>query len=74
MVLLLTLLDANDGRLLRDALARASGIAPVRLTGMLQALRAILNVEGYPVLEVDEATGDVRLDRGLLAKQFALGT
>lgn len=67
-------LDANGGRLLRDALARASGIAPLRLTGTLAALRQLLNVDGYPVLEVDEATADVLLDRELLVRQFGLDT
>ena len=65
-------LDANGGRLLRDALARACGIAPLRLTGTLAALRQLLNVDGYAVLEVDEATGDVLLDRELLVRQFGL--
>lgn len=72
VALLLATLDSHGGRLLRDALGRACGIAPLRLTGQLAALRQLLNVDGYPVLEVDEATGDVRLDRELLTLQFGL--
>ena len=33
----------------------------------------MLNVDGYAVLDVDEATRDVRLDRELLVRQFELG-
>jgi hypothetical protein len=72
VALLLATLDSHGGRLLRDALGRACGIAPLRLTGQLAALRQLLNVDGYPVLEVDEATGDVLLDRELLILQFGL--
>jgi len=69
---ILMALDANSGRLLREALGRASGIAPLRLTGTLAALRQLLNVDGYPVLEVDDQTGDVYLDIALLKRQFGL--
>lgn len=72
VALILATLDSHGGRLLRDALGRACGIAPLRLTGQLAALRQLLNVDGYPVLEVDEATGDVFLDRELLTLQFGL--
>lgn len=72
VALILATLDSHGGRLLRDALGRACGIAPLRLTGQLAALRQLLNVDGYPVLEVDEATGDVLLDRELLILQFGL--
>ncbi|MCA1680815.1 MAG: BREX-2 system phosphatase PglZ [Actinobacteria bacterium] len=73
VALILETLDSHGDRLLRDALGRACGIAPLRLTGQLAALRQLLNVDGYPVLEVDEATGDVFLDRELLSLQFGLG-
>jgi hypothetical protein len=69
---ILTALDAHSGRLLRDALARVCGIPAMRLTGTLAALRQMLNVDGYPVLTVDEVSGDVKLDRALLALQFDL--
>jgi hypothetical protein len=69
---ILITLDAHGGQLLRDALARLSGIPMMRLTGTLAALRQVLNVDGYPVLTVDDNTGDVRLDKALLAEQFGL--
>jgi hypothetical protein len=65
-------LDAHGGRLLRDALARVCGIPVMRLTGTLAALRQVLNYDGYPVLTVDDATGDVKLDKEMLANQFGL--
>ena len=34
----------------------ASGMAPARLSGTLAALALLLNVEGYPILAVDEAS------------------
>lgn len=72
VMVILSTLDSHGGRLLRDTLGRACGIAPLRLTGQLAALRQLLNVDGYPVLEVDEATGDVSLHRELLTRQFGL--
>jgi hypothetical protein len=69
---ILTALDAHNGRLLRDALARICGIPAMRLTGTLAALRQLLNLDGYPVLTVEEVSGDVKLDRALLALQFDL--
>jgi hypothetical protein len=35
-------------------------------------MRQLLNVDGYPVLSVDEDTGDVVLDVALLREQFGL--
>ena len=44
----------------------------VRLRGTLAVMRQLLNVDGYPVLSVDEDTGDVVLDVALLREQFGL--
>lgn len=66
-------LDAHGGTMLLDALARTCGLPALRLTGTLAALRQMLNVDGYAVLDVDEASRDVRLDRDLLVRQFELG-
>jgi len=72
MAAILSALDAHGGRMLREALARACDIPPLRLTGTLAAMRALLNVDGYAVIAVDDASGDVTLDRDLLAEQFGL--
>jgi hypothetical protein len=72
MVAILSALDAHGGRMLREALARACDIPPLRLTGTLAAMRALLNVDGYAVIAVEDASGDVTLNRDLLAEQFGL--
>lgn len=72
IVAVLAALDRAGGKLLGEALARQVGIPPLRLTGTLAAMRQLLNVDGYPVLSIDEDTGDVTLDVALLAEQFGL--
>ncbi len=52
------------------ALARQRGTTVMRIQGMVATLQKLLNVEGYPVLELDPTTGSVSLDRGLLKTQF----
>jgi hypothetical protein len=66
-------LDAHGGKLTRAALARALGLPLLRVTGLIAALRRLLNVDGYPVLAVDEASDTVVLNRPLLETQFELG-
>jgi hypothetical protein len=70
--LCLLAIDARGGKLTRQALARALGVPPLRLAGLLAALRRLLNVDGYPVLAVDEASDTVELNRHLLDAQFGL--
>jgi hypothetical protein len=61
------------GKLTRPALAQRLSIAYVRLPGMLSALRRVLNVEGFDVIQVDEASDTVSFDRALLCRQFEIG-
>ncbi len=65
-------LDERGGKLTRAALVHRLGLAPVRLTGLIAAMRRLLNVEGYPVLGLDEASDTVELNRELLAVQFGI--
>jgi hypothetical protein len=44
----------------------------VRMSGFIAALRRLLNVDGYDVLHVDEASETLVLNRDLLRKQFEL--
>lgn len=69
---ILAVLDAHNGQMMREALARAVELPPMRLTGTLAAMRQVLNVDGFAVLRVNDATGDVLLDRDLLVQQFDL--
>jgi len=66
-------LDERGGKLTRAALAKKLGVAPLRVGGILSALRRVLNVEGYAVLSVDEASDTIELNRTLLETQFGLG-
>lgn len=70
---ILNALDTHGGTMLLDALARTCAIPALRLTGTLAALRQMLNVDGYAVLDVEDASRDVRLDRELLLRQFGIG-
>lgn len=73
LVAILSALDDAGGKLLQEALARRVRMAPMRLRGTLAVMRQMLNVDGYPVLSIDEDTGDVVLDGELLREQFGLG-
>ena len=69
---ILATLDERGGKLTRLALAKRIGVPPMRLGGMISALRRLLNVEGYPVLSVDEQSDTVELNRKQLFTQFGL--
>ena len=51
-------------------LVQALGQPELRLRGILVVLQRLLNVEGYQVVAIDDATGTIELNRSLLAKQF----
>lgn len=69
----LSLLESRHRRAPRRVLAQAMGVPEFRLRGILAGLQRVLNVEGYQVLAVEEATGAVSVDVELLGKQFQLG-
>lgn len=72
MRVLLLALESRGGKLGRAALAQRLGVPEVRLSGLLSAARRLLNVDQAPVLGVDEPSGTVELNRGLLEQQFRL--
>ena len=51
-------------------LAQAAGVPAVRVRGMLSGLRRVLNVDGVPVLILDEREGFAELNTQLMANQF----
>lgn len=55
------------------ALAADADLPLSRLRGFLSPLALVLNVDGYPVLSVDAAAGEVRLAVDLLRQQFEVG-
>jgi hypothetical protein len=68
--LCLLAIETRGGKVTRQALARSLGLPPLRLAGLLAALRRLLNVDGYPVLSVDEASDTIELNRHLAETQF----
>jgi hypothetical protein len=68
----LFVLDERGGTILRQALAQKLGEPELRIPGLIAALRRILNVDGYPVLSVDDSSGSVVLNRQLLEVQFEM--
>ena len=62
----------RGGVILKNALSQRVQIPGLRINGVLAVLRRILNIDGYPVLTLDEDGETVRLNRPLLAKQFEL--
>ena len=64
--------DDRGGRIHRDVLATALGVAPSTLEGMLAALRRLLNVDGFEAVSTDADGVTVVIDRQLLREQFDL--
>jgi hypothetical protein len=69
--LMLVLTERGD-RMTRVALAQRMGMPPFRLAGLVAATRRLLNVDGLQVLDVDDASDTVILNRPLLGQQFEL--
>jgi hypothetical protein len=69
LAMFLAVLDRADGVAPPAVLADALGLTASRLRTKLEALRRMLNVDGYPVVTI-EADGTARLNRDLLATQF----
>lgn len=67
---LLTALSERGGKLSRTALAQRLSLPEIRLSGMLSAVRRMLNVDQAPVVVIDEAAGIVELNIALLKQQF----
>jgi len=64
--------DRGD-RMLKSALAQRIGQPEFRLPGVVASLRRVMNVDGYPVITFEEASGTVCLNRQLLKTQFEIG-
>ncbi|WP_431858865.1 BREX-2 system phosphatase PglZ [Azospirillum sp.] len=69
---ILEALIQRGGKLSRTALAQRLGVAQVRVGSLIMATRRVLNVDQVQVLEVEEASGTVVLNRALLDTQFEL--
>ena len=69
---LLIALTERGGRMTRVALAQRLGMPPFRLTGLIAATRRLLNVDGLQVLDVEDASDTIILNRLLLEQQFEI--
>ncbi|GAA4742163.1 BREX-2 system phosphatase PglZ [Amnibacterium soli] len=72
-VTILTTLTTAGGRAHRDTLAVRAAVPGTTMAGLLAALRRVLNVDGYPVIDMDADGATVVLDLKLLEEQFELG-
>ncbi|MDQ3432745.1 MAG: BREX-2 system phosphatase PglZ, partial [Actinomycetota bacterium] len=64
---------SRGNRCHRDTLATAVGVSAGALEPTLAAVKRLLNVDGYPVIEQDADQVTVKLDETLLREQFELG-
>lgn len=67
---ILRALLARGNRAHRDTLASAAGIPAAAIEPTLAAIKRLLNVDGYPVVEQDADLVTVKLDEALLSEQF----
>jgi hypothetical protein len=65
-------LEQHRYRITRRALAEVLGQPDALIPRMLVGLQRLLNVDGYQIISVDEASSTIELDRQLLNKQFQL--
>jgi hypothetical protein len=70
---LLANLVSRGGKMTATALAGALGVPEHRLPGLLAVMQRLLNVEGYAILDRQDAANTVVLNVPLLKKQFELG-
>lgn len=67
---LLGCLQSQGGRASAEQLAASIGQPVLRMRGIVAAMERLLNVDGYLVIGLEQATGTVMLDVPLLRKQF----
>lgn len=63
----------RGGRAHQDTVAAAAGIPTAAVGQVFAAVRRLLNVDGYGVIELDTDGVTLRLDEQLLREQFELG-
>jgi hypothetical protein len=68
----LVLLEQRNGTILRSHLAQQMGMATLRVDGLIQNYRRLLNVDSYDVLSYDPGSETVTLNIELLKSQFQI--
>lgn len=62
----------RGGRAHQDTVAAAAGIAAIEISQVFAAVRRLLNIDGYGVIELDADGVTLRLDESLLREQFEI--
>ena len=65
-------MTSHGGTILQPALAQALGQPLLRMREIISVMQRILNVDGYPVLVFDSASGAVSINHKLLRTQFRI--
>lgn len=65
-------LEDGGGRARIEQLAQAIEMPTMRMRGVVSILQRTLNIDGFPVVTLEQATGTVLLNLPLLRKQFQL--
>lgn len=65
-------LTEQGNKLTTTTLANSLGLSLPRTMGVVAAVQRLLNVDAYPILEHDEASATVTLNRELLRRQFGV--
>ena len=68
--MLLARLRHGDGRCSIEQLASAIGQPVLRMRGIISAMERMLNLDGFPIVTLEQGTDTVRLDVSLLKTQF----
>jgi len=68
----LAVLNQRNGRMQRGQLAQQLAIPLLRVDGLIQNYRRLLNVDGYDVLSYDQSSEAISLNIELLHSQFEL--
>ncbi len=72
VALVLRELDRRGGLMTTAAFAARIGLPPLRVPGVIAQLQRMLNIDGYPILDLDRDRDAVTLDVPLLKRQFEL--
>ena len=68
----LTVLDSYGGKMTSTALARTISYPIARVRSLLTVMQRVLNIDGYAVVQLDEASDTIKLNHELLCQQFDL--
>lgn len=69
---LLSLLTDNKGQVMQSVVVRTLNKPEIRMRGFLSAAQRLLNVDGYPILQVNRESQTISLDIRALKTQFEL--